>query len=252
VTTILCVDDDPYLTDLLRFGLAHEGFAVVSAATGREGLRRARTEPIDLVLLDVNMPDMNGVQVLTTLRAFSDVPIIMLTARAQEADILAGFGQGADDYVVKPFSMGVLATRVKALLRRADTQPLQSAESAAERMYRVAGALLDTEAHELAAPDGTRVRLTVTESRILQALVTHEGKALSAARIMERIWSDTSQSDVNVVKTHVRHLREKLARLPGHPHPIRTLPGVGYVLSETSNMGETEDARTVRGVHALA
>ena len=220
--TILCVDDDPYLTDLLRYGLAREGFDVVTAGTGREGLRLVRTEPIDLVILDVTIPDMNGFTVLAALRAFSAVPVIMLTARSLDEDVIAGLEGGADDYVVKPFSMQVLATRVKAVLHRAVTQPTE-----------VAGALFHADTHELTAPDGTRVRLTPTESRILQVLVTHAGQVLSGERIKDRIWCYNSESDVNVIKTHVRHLREKLAQLPGNPHPIRTIPGVGYVLLPT-------------------
>jgi len=123
---ILCVDDDPYLTDLLRYGFAREGFEVVSAATGREGLRLARTEPVDLVILDVNMPDMNGFKVLAALRAFATTPVITLTAHNQDEDVVAGFGGGADDYVTKPFSMQVLATRVKAVLRRAAPRARQA------------------------------------------------------------------------------------------------------------------------------
>ena len=232
MSTILCVDDDPYLTDLLRYGLTREGFTVVTTGTGREGLRLARTEPVDLALLDVTIPDMNGFQVLAALRTLTTIPVIMLTARAQDEDILAGFERGADDYVAKPFSMQVLAMRVKAVLRRAAARPAEAAVAggAAGQLYQVAGALLDIETHELTAPNGTRARLTPTESRILQLLVAPEGQVLSGERIMERIWGYNSESDINVIKTHIRHLRAKLAQLPGNPYPIHTLPGVGYVL----------------------
>jgi len=246
---ILCVDDDPYLTDLLRYGFAREGFEVVSAATGREGLRLVRAAPVDLVILDVNMPDMNGFKVLAALRTFSTIPVIMLTARHQDEDVVAGFGGGADDYVAKPFSMQVLATRVKAVLRRASarTEPVEQGDG---RLYRVADALLDTDTNELAAPDGTRVRLTPTESRILQLLISHGGQVLSAERIMERIWDHQRESDVNVIKTHVRHLREKIARLPGAPEPIRTLPGVGYMVKPSQNDDGGE--RDLPGLRDLA
>jgi len=237
MTTILCVDDDPYLTDLLRYGFEREGFNVVTANTGREGVRRARAEPVDLVLLDVNLPDLDGFKVLTALRAVSHVPVIMLTARQLEGDVIMGLGQGADDYVAKPFSMQVLITRVKAVLRRAAAQHVAAAESAVEDLmghtYQVAGARLDADMHALIAPDGIQVRLTPTESRILQLLAAHTGQALSGEHLIERLWGYASESNVNVIKTHIRHLREKLAQLPGSPQPIRTVPGAGYALSSS-------------------
>lgn len=234
---ILCIDDDHYLTDLLRYGLTRADFDVVTADSGRDGLRLARTEHVDLIILDVNIPDMNGFKVLAALRTFATTPVIMLTARSQDEDIITGFGQGADDYVAKPFSMQVLVTRVKAVLRRAAARTPEAAETSTAQTYSVAGSLLDTETNELTAPDGTRVRLTPTESRILQLLISHAGQVLSGERIMERIWGYNSDSDVNVIKTHVRHLREKIVKLPDSPQPIRTLPGVGYVLDETGEGG---------------
>ncbi len=252
---ILCVDDDHYLVDLLRYGFACEGFEIVTTDKGREALRLVRAEHVDLVILDVNIPDMNGFKVLAALRSFSQVPVIMLTARAQDEDVMAGFAGGADDYVAKPFSMQVLATRAKAVLRRtaagvaAPSSPTigSGTRGDAGGAYAVAGATLDAETNELVMGNGDeagspgspggRVRLTPTESRILQLLLAHEGQVLSAERIMERIWGYNSDSDVNVIKTHVRHLREKIQQLPGGPRPIRTLPGVGYVLSMSGDTG---------------
>ncbi len=233
---ILCIDDDHYLTDLLRYGLVRADFDVATTNSGREGLRLVRAERFDLVILDVNIPDMNGFKVLAALRTFSTIPVIMLTARAQDEDIIAGFGEGADDYVAKPFSMQVLVTRVKAVLRRGTAHVVGSVESANGQAYHVAGAALDTDTNELAAGE-TRVRLTPTESRILQLLLAHEGQVLAAERIMERIWGYNSDSDVNVIKTHIRRLREKILRLPGSPQPIHTLPGVGYVLNDIDGSG---------------
>ncbi len=257
---ILSIDDDHYLTDLLRYGFAREGFEIVTTDSGREGLRLAQADRFDLVILDVNIPDMNGFKVLAALRAFSQLPVIMLTARAQDEDVIAGFGQGADDYVAKPFSMQVLVTRVKAVLRRAAapraTAPLtagvEGRSTGKGRLYAVAGATLDAETNELVTgpgqgasvheASGVRVRLTPTESRILQLLLAHEGQVLSAERIMERIRVHNSDSDVNVIKTHMRHLREKIQQLPGSPRPIRTLPGVGYMLDGTgATVAEVED-----------
>jgi DNA-binding response OmpR family regulator len=232
---ILCVDDDQYLTDLLRYALAREGFEVRMAHTGRDALRLIRSESLDLIILDVNIPDMNGFKVLSSLRTFSQIPVVMLTARSQDEDIIAGFGQGADDYVAKPFSVQVLINRIKAVLRRAKPQPEQLPAGSAT--YQIQGAVFDAELNEIVGHE-VRVRLTPTESRILHLLFLHEGQVLSAERIMERIWGYDSESDVNVIKTHIRHLREKISSLPNSPQPLRTLPGVGYVINQTDEHGQ--------------
>jgi len=232
---ILCVADDEYLTDLLRYALAREGFEVRMAHTGRDALRLIRSESFDLVILDVDIPDMNGFKVLSSLRTFSQIPVVMLTARSQDEDIIAGFGQGADDYVAKPFSVQVLINRIKAVLRRAKPQPEQL--PAGSSTYQIQGAVFDAELNEIVGQD-VRVRLTPTESRILHLLFLHEGQVLSAERIMERIWGYDSESDVNVIKTHIRHLREKISSLPESPQPLRTLPGVGYVINQTDEHGQ--------------
>jgi DNA-binding response OmpR family regulator len=232
---ILCVDDDQYLTDLLRYALAREGFEVRMAHSGRDALRLIRAESLDLVILDVNIPDMNGFKVLSSLRTFSQIPVVMLTARSQDEDIIAGFGQGADDYVAKPFSVQVLINRIKAVLRRAKPQPEQL--PAGSSTYQIQGAVFDAELNEIVGHE-VRVRLTPTESRILHLLFLHEGQVLSAERIMERIWGYDSESDVNVIKTHIRHLREKISSLPESPQPLRTLPGVGYVINQTDEHGQ--------------
>jgi len=232
---ILCVDDDQYLTDLLRYALAREGFEVRMAHSGRDALRLIRAESLDLIILDVNIPDMNGFKVLSSLRTFSQIPVVMLTARSQDEDIIAGFGQGADDYVAKPFSVQVLINRIKAVLRRAKPQPEQL--PAGSSTYQIQGAVFDAELNEIVGHE-VRVRLTPTESRILHLLFLHEGQVLSAERIMERIWGYDSESDVNVIKTHIRHLREKISSLPESPQPLRTLPGVGYVINQTDEHGQ--------------
>src|SRR5579875_1997929 len=183
---ILCVDDDQYLTDLLRYGLTREDFEVIATESGREALRLVRAERFDLMILDVNIPDMNGFKVLAALRTFSQIPVIMLTARAQDEDVIAGFGEGADDYVAKPFSMQVLVTRVKALLRRAMARPATEGLGSGEApIYRLARASFEVETNEIVGEEGIRVRLTPTESRILQLFFIHEGQVLSAERIME-------------------------------------------------------------------
>jgi len=229
MTRILCVDDNDALTDLLCYGFAREGFDVTATASGREALQMVRADPFDLVTLDINLPDINGIKVLSILRAFSPIPIVILTARAQDEDVIAGLDAGADDYVIKPFNLEVLVLRAKAVLRRMQLRPsiMDIGKDGVE--YRIADALLDTTANELVTDEGIRVRLTPTESRILQALLAHEGQALSADRIVEYVRGYTKASDSAIVKTHIRRLREKIATLPGAPSPIHTVPGIGYM-----------------------
>lgn len=223
--TILVVDDDQYLTDLLHFALMREGFQTVAANSGGAALHALRTARIDLVLLDVTLPDMDGFMTLAAMRAFTRIPVIMLTARAEDADIVAGFDAGADDYVSKPFSMQVLLMRIQAALRRVGA-PL-AASAAKERMFDLGEACFFVERHEIASAAGV-ITLTPTQSKILALLLQHEGQAVSADQILERVLGAASESNVNVVKTHIRYLRAKLATLPCAASLIRTVPGVGY------------------------
>jgi len=219
MTAILCVDDDRGLAALLRQGLAREGVDVTTAASGSEAVRLLRGHKFDLVVLDANNPDLNGSKVLAALHAFSTAPIAVLDARLYE---------GADSERV--VNLEALAAWVKTALQRAATIPEGSpAGNGDAGVYRVAGAHFDPAANELMGRDGARVRLTRTESQILELLLAHEGLAVSTDRIWRHIWGADSRSDVNVVKTHVRHLREKIAQLPDAPSPIRTLPGYGYL-----------------------
>jgi len=220
MTAILCVDDDRGLAALLRQGLAREGIDVTTAASGSEAVRLLRGHKFDLVVLDANNPDLNGSKVLAALHAFSMAPIAVLDARLYE---------GADSERV--VNLEALAARVKTALQRAATTLEGSPASihGDAGVYRVAGARFDPAANELMGRDGARVRLTRTESQILELLLAHEGLAVSTDRIWRHIWGADSGSDVNVVKTHVRHLREKIAQLPDAPSLIRTLPGYGYL-----------------------
>jgi DNA-binding response OmpR family regulator len=250
MTRILCVDDNDALTDLLCYGFAREGFEVTTAASGREALRMVRADSFDLITLDINLPDINGIKVLSILRAFSSIPIVILTARAQDEDVIAGLDAGADDYVIKPFNLEVLVLRAKAVLRRMQLHATSMAIGQDGAEYRVAGALLDTAANELVTDEGIRVRLTPTERRILQTLLAHEGQALSSDRIVEYIRGYTKAADSAIVKTHIRRLREKIATLPGAPSPILTLPGVGYITHRTPHAPPL-DERHVAGTQCV-
>ena len=176
MATILVVDDDQDLTDLLRYALEREGFTVRTTHRGRDTVRMVREDTPDLIVLDVTMPDMDGFNVLSVLRTFSRVPVVMLTGRGHEEDIIVGFGHGADDYVAKPFNVQVLVARIKAVLRRATYQPGVSAPCG--RSYRLGGAVFHPDANEIIGQD-VSIKLTRTEGHILHLLLVHAGRVLS-------------------------------------------------------------------------
>lgn len=220
MTTILCVDDGHGFAALLHQGLAPQGINVITVSRGSEAVRLLRGHNFDLVVLDANNPDLNGSKVLAALHAFSTAPIAVLDARLYDG---ANSERGAN--------LETLTAWVTTALERVATPPESRPTSmdGDARVYYVAGARFDPKANELTGRDGARVRLTRTESQILELLLAHEGLAVSTDRIWRHIWGANSGSDVNVVKTHVRHLREKIAQLPDAPSPIRTLPGYGYL-----------------------
>ena len=236
MVSILCVDDDRYLTDILLYALQRERFDVTCVHTGGDAIAAMRNRRPELVLLDANLPDMSGFKVLSVLRAFSRVPIIMVTARTRDEDMIASFEQGADDYITKPFSLEVLAARVRAVLRR--SAHTGDGRRARKPRYELAGCVFDHARHEIRGTD-IWVGLTATESRILHLLQLHQEQVLSAEQIRDQLWDWSSESAISVVKTHIHHLREKIATLPGSPQPIVTLPGRGYMLRRASTSGAT-------------
>ncbi len=220
---ILVVDDDPAVTSVLRRGLAYEGFAVDTASSGGEALERTRVQAPDLVVLDIMMPGLDGLEVLRRLRtADPQLPILMLTAKDAPADQVQGLEQGADDYVVKPFTFEVLLARVRALLRRHD----------AERppILRFADLNLDTSTRR--ARRGEReIDLTSTEYDLLSQFLQHPRRVLPKDFLMDRVWGYDFGGSTNVLEVYVKQLRQKL-EAQGEPRLIHTLRGTGYVLRE--------------------
>src|SRR5574341_192054 len=223
VKRILVMDDDPAVTSVLKRGLSYEGFAVEIAATGEDGLAIAREQPPDLVILDIMMPGIGGLEVLRRLRAAGEpVPMLMLTAKDAPQDEVHGLEQGADDYVVKPFTFEVLLARIRALLRRYETEhpPVLS----------FANLRLDTGTRR--ARRGTRdIDLTTTEYTLLSLLLEHPRQVLSREVLMEQVWGYDFGGDENVLETNVKQLRQKL-EAKGEPRLIHTVRSVGYVLRE--------------------
>ena len=227
-STILLVDDEDSVQKLLTYPLERDGFRVVSARDGEEALRVFAEESVDLVVLDIMLPKLDGLEVCKRLRAESSVPIIMLTARDDEFDTVLGLELGADDYITKPFSIREFRSRVRALLRRAGAPRREAGES--EPL--VAGAVtLDPDRRE-ARVDGRTLDLTYVEFELLRTLVAQPGKVFSRRGLLQAIWGDSSYREPRTIDVHVRHLREKLEQDPSEPEMILTVRGAGYRLRE--------------------
>src|ERR671923_3037928 len=222
-STILLVDDEDSIQKLLTYPLEREGFCVVAARDGEEALERFATEPFDLVVLDVMLPKLDGLEVCRRLRSQSSVPIIMLTARDDELDKVLGLELGADDYITKPFSIREFRSRVRALLRRASAP-----RPDAERSLITAGKLSIDLARRTVAVDGRNVQLTYVEFELLRTLASNPGIVFSRQRLLEALWGGSDYREPRTIDVHVRHLREKLERDPREPEFILTVRGVGY------------------------
>ena len=227
-STILLVDDEDSVQSLLTYPLERDGFRVVSARDGEEALRLFAAEQIDLVVLDIMLPKLDGLEVCKRLRAESSVPIIMLTARDDEFDTVLGLELGADDYITKPFSIREFRSRVRALLRRAGTAHRGSAPT--ESM--TAGSLSLDPDRRSATLDGEALDLTYVEFELLRTLVAQPGKVFSRRALLQSIWGDSAYREPRTIDVHVRHLREKLERDPSEPDLILTVRGAGYRLRE--------------------
>jgi DNA-binding response OmpR family regulator len=227
---ILLVDDEQSIQTLLSYPLRKDGYEVVQATDGREALARFGETPFDLVVLDVMLPRLDGLEVCRRMRARSSVPIIMLTAKAEEIDKVLGLELGADDYITKPFSLREFRSRVKAALRRAgmarrdpdsDAVPLEVHElriDPAKRAVDVRGAPVQT---------------TFVEFEILVALATSPGRVWTRDMLLTRIWGDSAYRDPRTIDVHIRHLREKLERDAKDPEYLFTVRGVGYRFRDT-------------------
>jgi two-component system, OmpR family, alkaline phosphatase synthesis response regulator PhoP len=231
VTRILVVDDEKALVDLVRSYLEREQYEVLTAADGRVALDLARATEVDLVVLDVMLPMLDGVEVCRQLRQFSDAYVIMLTARGEEIDKILGLTVGADDYLTKPFSPRELVARIKALLRR----PRQTAAAlhtsseppdASPAPQRWDDLTIDEAQHEVTLR-GQPVELTAREFALLLALARHPGRVFTRAQLLERVWGDAYYDD-HVVDVHVGNLRKKLEADLAHPQYLETVRGVGY------------------------
>jgi len=221
---VLVIEDDRQIVRTLRTSLQARGYDVMAAGDGTTALAALRSDGVDLVILDLGLPDLDGLEVLTRLRAFTDQPVIVLTVRDSQAEKVAALDRGADDYVIKPFDMEELLARMRATLRRVapdDARPTR-------RHFGDVEIDLDK---KLVTRQGVAVHLTPTEYQLLLAFVTHPGKLLTQRWLLSAVWGPGYEEETNV-RVHVGHLRRKLEADPANPRLIRTEPGLGYRWAE--------------------
>ena len=219
---VLLVEDDASIREVAALGLKQAGFRVTTAMDGRDGLMRALNEPVDVVILDVMLPSLDGFEVCREIRKQSRVPILMLTARTDTVDVVVGLESGADDYVTKPFEMPELIARVRAVLRRSSAQP-------EERTISVGSLELDP-AGFVARKDGHELSLTATEFRLLMEMARRPGQVFTRELLLDRVWNYDYLGDSRLVDVAIQRLRAKVEADPAHPALITTVRGVGYRL----------------------
>jgi len=230
-TRILIVDDEPPIIDILEYNLKKANYEVIVARDGQEALEKARCQRPDLVILDLMLPKLDGLEVCRALRRDGDLPIIMLTAKDEEIDRVVGLELGADDYVVKPFSVRELLARVKTVLRRSGPKPLETESEAVSEVLQVGDLRLDTARHEVHL-DQTELELTSLEFDLLHVLMAHADRVLTREQLLDQVWGYDYYGDTRTVDTAVKRLRVKLRRLAPDKEFIVTVRGVGYKLQE--------------------
>lgn len=223
---MVLIEDEPQIRRFLRAALGSHGYRLFEASTAQDGLTEVATRCPDLVILDLGLPDLDGLAVLSRLREWSSVPVIVLSARAAEDDKIAALDGGADDYVSKPFSMGELLARMRAALRRRD----QVGEGAGGTTFAVGALRVDLSARRVQV-DGKEVHLTPIEYKLLTAFSRHAGKVLTHRQLLEEVWGPARTEDSQSLRFYVAQLRRKLEAAPARPRYLLTEPGVGYRLA---------------------
>lgn len=224
IPQILIIEDEPEIRKFLRVTLEQQGYGVAEAITGSEGLKRITTYPPELVILDLGLPDMDGSEIINTVRGWSKLPIIVLSARDRELDKVTALEAGADDYLSKPFGTNELLARIKVALRHANTNPNKE-----EIIFEYAGLKVDL-AKRLVVVNEQEIHLTPIEYRLLSMLVKHAGKVVTHKQLLSEVWGKNSSTQSHYLRLHTQHLREKLGDDATKPKYILTEAGVGYRL----------------------
>jgi two-component system KDP operon response regulator KdpE len=224
--TIIVVEDEAQIRRFLRATLDSEGYQVIEAETGKQGLTEAATRKPDLVILDLGLPDMDGIEVIRELRTWSSVPVVILSARAQESDKIAALDAGADDYLVKPFGVGELLARIRVALRHVSP----SSNGAEEGVFAVDELKVDM-IHRKVTVGGAEVHLTPIEYRLLTVLVKHAGKVLTHQLLLKEVWGPNYVERAHYLRIYMGNLRHKLEKDPARPRFLLTEVGVGYRLA---------------------
>ena len=223
MTKILIVEDEASFSEALEFLLGKEGFSIVTAATGTEALRKFEQGGIDLVLLDLMIPEVSGIEVCRQIRAKSKIPIIMLTAKDSEVDKVVGLEIGADDYVTKPYSSRELVARIRAVLRRNGNDEIESASG----LLTVGGVKMDVDRHQVSV-NGIPVSLPLKEFELLEFLMRNAGRVLTRMQLIDRVWGSDYVGDTKTLDVHIKRLRAKIETDPANPTVIQTVRGLGY------------------------
>ena len=225
MTRVLIVDDDTQLLRALRINLSARGYTVLTAADGRTALRAAADRPADVIVLDLGLPDLDGADVITELRTFTQAPIIVLSARTDSTDKVHALDRGADDYVTKPFGVDELAARLRAAVRRA-TATIATGDQVDVPLH--AGDLTIDLAAKMVCRHGQQVRLTPTEWSILELLARNHGKLVTRSQLLHHIWGPADRKETSYLRVYIAQLRHKLERDPAHPRHLITEAGMGY------------------------
>jgi two-component system KDP operon response regulator KdpE len=223
--TILIIEDEPQIRRFLRATLGSQGYTLLEATTAQEGLSEAASHPPDIVLLDLGLPDMDGLEVIARLREWTPVPIIIISARGQEHDKVAALDSGADDYLTKPFGVAELMARVRVAMRHANRTPTESADA----VFRTGELEVDL-AHRLVHVGEKEIRLTPIEFKLLALLVKHAGKVLTHRQILKEVWGPNYADESHYLRVFVHQLRHKVEADPARPKYLVTEAGVGYRL----------------------
>ena len=225
---ILIVEDEESILEAVRYSLHRDGYQVITAQDGLTGLSLSRDESPDLMILDIMLPNLDGIEVCKEIRKNSSIPIIMLTAKGEEIDKIIGLEIGADDYMTKPFSMRELIARIKALLRRSGIKPNTSSSQVSHTAYTSSSGLnLNIDTH-IATLNDVPLQLRPKEFELLSYFMKHPGLALTRDQILQDIWGYDYIADTSTVDVHVRWLREKIENTPANPETILTIRGTGY------------------------